>query len=207
MSVGADSRLVSHRAFFLRLDVRLYFDPKLAENPTFVMIVVTVIFGTVTLLNFRGLKTSGVVAAVGLVLGTILPTLLVILFAAIWWMSDHPIAVPEQNRGFFPKLEGIRGLAIAAGMITFYSGLEVNAVHGLRISKPRTSIPFAMILSASIVLTIYIFGSLGIAMILPPEKIRADLNVGPMEMFRVFLETHNLGMLSPVLAACVCIGA
>lgn len=182
------------------------FDPKLAENPTFVMIVVTIIFWTVTLLNFRGLKTSGVVAAIGLVLGTILPTLLVILFASIWWMSDHPIAIPEQNRGFFPKLEGIRGLAIAAGMITFYSGLEVNAVHGLRIRKPRTSIPFAMILSASIVLTIYIFGSLGIAMILPPEKIRADLNVGPMEMFRVFLETHNLGMLSPVLAACVCIG-
>ena len=182
------------------------FEPKLAENPTFIMIVVVVIFWTVTLMNFRGLKTSGVVATIGLVLGTILPTLMIILFAAIWLINDHPIAIPEENRGFLPKLEGIRGLAIAAGMITFYSGLEVNAVHGSRINKPRSSIPFAMILSAVIVLGVYIFGSLGIALILPPEQIRADLNVGPMEMFRVFLETHNLGAISPILAACVCIG-
>ena len=182
------------------------FDPRLAENPTFIMIVVLVIFWTVTLMNFRGLKTSGIVATIGLVLGTILPTLLIMLFAGIWLVNDHPIAIPEENRGFFPKLEGIRGLAIAAGMITFYSGLEVNAVHGSRISKPRSSIPFAMILSAGIVLAVYIFGSLGIALILTPEQIRNDLNVGPMEMFRVFLETHGLGVLSPVLAACVCIG-
>ncbi len=182
------------------------FEPKLAENPVFVMVVVLAIFWTVTLMNFRGLKTSGIVATIGLVLGTILPTLLVILFAAIWLINDHPIAIPEENRGFFPKLEGIRGLAIAAGMITFYSGLEVNAVHGSRINRPRKSIPFAMVLSAAIVLAVYIFGSLGIAFILTPEQIRTDLNVGPMEMFRVFLETHGLGMISPILAACVCIG-
>ena len=182
------------------------FDPQLAENPTFIMIVVLAIFSSVTLMNMRGLKTSSIVASVGLVLGTILPTLLIIVFAAIWLLNDHPIAIPEENRGFFPQLDGIRGLAIAAGMITFYSGLEVNAVHGSRIKKPRSSIPFAMILSAGIVLGIYIFGSLGIAMILSPEEITKSLNVGPMEMFRVFLQAHDLGFISPILAACVCIG-
>ena len=182
------------------------FDPQLAENPTFIMIVVLVIFWSVTLMNMRGLKTSSIVASVGLVLGTILPTLLIIVFAAVWLLNDHPIAIPEENRGFFPQLDGIRGLAIAAGMITFYSGLEVNAVHGSRIKKPKTSIPFAMVLSAGIVLGIYIFGSLGIAMILAPEEITKSLNVGPMEMFRVFLQAHGLGFISPILAACVCIG-
>jgi len=63
-----------------------------------------------------------------------------------------------------------------------------------------------MVLSAGIVLGIYIFGSLGIAMILAPEEITKSLNVGPMEMFRVFLQAHGLGFISPILAACVCIG-
>lgn len=182
------------------------FNPALAENPYFNLTIVLVTFWTVTLLNLRGLRTSGIVATVGLILGTILPTLLVILFASIWLAGDNPIAIPEENRGFFPKLDGIRGLALAAGMITFYSGLEVNAVHGSRVRNPRRTIPFAMVVSAVIVLGIYVFGSLGIAIILPKEQIQETLNTGPLGMFQAFLDHHGIGMLSPFLAGCVAIG-
>ena len=129
------------------------------------------------------------------VLGTLLPVLLVILFAVIWLASDQPIAIPEENRGFFPRLDGIRGLALAAGMVTFYSGLEVNAVHGSRVRNPRKTIPFSMIFAATLVLGIYVFGSLGVAFVLSPEEIRGSLNVGPMEMFRVFLSKHGLSRI------------
>ena len=91
-------------------------------------------------------------------------------------------------------------------MITFYSGLEVNAVHGKNVRNPRSSIPFAMICATTMVLAIYIFGSLGIAFMLPPEKIQATLNAGPMEMFNVFLNQHGIGIVAPFLAACVAIG-
>ncbi len=182
------------------------FNPALAANPYYNVVVVLGIFWTVTLINLRGLKTSSSVASIGLVLGTILPTLLVVLFAVIWLADGKPIAIPEENRGFFPKLEGIRGLVLAVGMITFYSGLEVNAVHGSRVNKPRRTIPLAMVVSAGIVLTVYIFGSLGIAIIVPREEIQQSLNVGPMEMFKTFLNAHGMGMISPILAACVAIG-
>ncbi|MCH2161156.1 MAG: APC family permease [Phycisphaerales bacterium] len=182
------------------------FNPELAENPYFNAVVVLAIFWTVTLINLRGLKTSSIVASVGLVLGTILPTLLVILFAAIWLGDGKPIAIPEDKRQFLPHLDGIRTLVIAVGMITFYSGLEVNAVHGSRVSKPRRTIPFAMVVSAGIVLAIYVFGSLGIAIIVPNDVIKETLNVGPMEMFRTFLDAHGMGVISPILAACVAIG-
>lgn len=182
------------------------FNPALAENPAFNIVLVLVIFWSVTLLNLRGIRTSSLVATVGLVLGTILPVLLVILFAAIWLAGDQPIAIPEENRGFFPRLEGIRGLALAAGMVTFYSGLEVNAVHGSKVRHPRTTIPFSMLFAAALVLGIYVFGSLGVAFILPPEEIRDSLNVGPMEMFRVFLSKHGLSAASPILAACLAVG-
>ena len=182
------------------------FNPALAENVTFNIVLVLVIFWSVTLLNLRGIRTSSLVATVGLVLGTIVPVLLVILFAAIWLASDQAIAIPEENRGFLPRLEGIRGLALAAGMVTFYSGLEVNAVHGSKVRHPRTTIPFSMIFAATLVLGIYVFGSLGVAFVLPPEEIRESLNVGPMEMFRVFLSKHGLSALSPLLAACLAVG-
>ena len=182
------------------------FNPALAENAIFNILLVLVIFWSVTLLNLRGIRTSSVVATVGLVLGTLLPVLLVILFAVIWLASDQPIAIPEENRGFFPRLDGIRGLALAAGMVTFYSGLEVNAVHGSRVRNPRKTVPFSMIFAATLVLGIYVFGSLGVAFVLSPEEIRGSLNVGPMEMFRVFLSKHGLSSVSPILAACLAVG-
>ena len=91
-------------------------------------------------------------------------------------------------------------------MITFYSGLEVNAVHGENVRNPRKAIPLAMICATSLVLLIYILGSLGIAFVLTPEQIQASLNVGPMEMFRVFLHQHGIGSIAPILAACVAAG-
>jgi amino acid transporter len=186
--------------------VAYIFNPSLAENKLFNIAVVLVIFWTVTLVNLRGIKTSSIIAVIGLVLGTILPVLLVIIFALVWLAGDHEIAIPPENRGFFPKLDGIRGLVLAAGMVTFYSGLEVNAVHGARVRKPRASIPFAMVCAAGLVLAIYVFGSLGIAFMLTPEEIQASLNVGPMEMFQMFLEKHGLGSVAPILAACVALG-
>ena len=182
------------------------FDPELAKNTLFNVIVVLVIFWTVTLINLRGLNTSSIVASVGLVLGTILPTMLIIVFAAIWLGGGETIAMSEEKRGFLPHLEGIRGLVIAVGMSTFYSGLEVNAVHGSRVNKPRRTIPFAMVVSASIILAIYVFGSLGIAIIVPEAEIEKTLNVGPLEMFRTFLSDYGVGWISPILAACVAIG-
>ena len=145
-------------------------------------------------------------ASAGLILGTILPVLLVVVFAGAWLVGDNAIAIPQENRGFLPKLDGIRGLALAAGMITFYSGLEVNAVHGARVRNPRTTVPFAMISAASLVFAIYIFGSLGVAFVLSPEEIQRSLNVGPMAMFDVFLDMYGFTALSPLLAACVAIG-
>ena len=182
------------------------FKPEWAENSYFIVIVVLTIFWSVTLINLRGIRTSGIIATIGLVLGTILPVILVVVFAIIFLAGDNEIAIPKENRSFLPRLDGIRGLALAAGMITFYSGLEVNAVHGKNVRNPRSSIPFAMICATTMVLAIYIFGSLGIAFMLPPEKIQATLNAGPMEMFNVFLNQHGIGIVAPFLAACVAIG-
>ncbi|MCH2184780.1 APC family permease, partial [Myxococcota bacterium] len=186
--------------------VAYVFNPALAENATFNIVIVLAIFWSVTLLNLRGIRTSGLLASAGLILGTILPVLLVVVFAGAWLVGDNAIAIPQENRGFLPKLDGIRGLALAAGMITFYSGLEVNAVHGARVRNPRTTVPFAMISAASLVFAIYIFGSLGVAFVLSPEEIQRSLNVGPMAMFDVFLDMYGFTALSPLLAACVAIG-
>lgn len=186
--------------------VAYIFNPSLAEDPVFNIVVVLGIFWSVTLLNLRGIGTSSRIATIGLIFGTILPVLLVVLFAVVWLAGDRPIAIPEENRSFLPNLDGIRGLALAAGMVTFYSGLEVNAVHGADVRNPRSTIPFAMISATILVLVIYIFGSLGVAFVLSPDEIRESLNAGPMEMFRVFLVYHGLASASPILAACVALG-
>lgn len=191
---------------FSAATIAYIFNPNLAENPVFILLVVLAIFWSVTLLNLRGIRTSSIIATIGLLLGTILPVILVVIFAIIFLGSNNEISIPSENRGFLPLLDGIRSLAIASGMITFYSGLEVNAVHGKNVRNPKSSIPFAMICATVMVLAIYIFGALGIAFMLSPEKIQNTLNAGPMEMFSVFLHQHGIGNLVPILAACVAAG-
>ena len=191
---------------FAAATIAYIFNPALALNNYFIVSMILVIFWSVTLINLRGIRTSGIIATVGLILGTILPVLLVVVFAVLFLAGDNEIAIPKENRGFFPRLDGIRGLAIAAGMITFYSGLEVNAVHGKNVRNPRSSIPLAMLCATTLVLLIYILGSLGIAFVLTPDQIEASLNVGPMEMFRVFLNQHGIGSITPIVAACVAAG-
>ena len=57
----------------------LFLNPALASNKFFNVIVILVVYWGATLMNFRGLKTSGWLSTAGVLGGTIFPAILIIL--------------------------------------------------------------------------------------------------------------------------------
>lgn len=70
----------------------LFGDPKLASNGMFTGIVILVVYWIATLIAFRGSKAVNAVTRYGVIFGTILPGILVIVLGIIWAATGNGIA-------------------------------------------------------------------------------------------------------------------
>jgi len=67
----------------------LFLDPALAGNKFFNVIVILAVYWGATLMNFRGMKTSGWLTTAGVIGGTIFPALLIIGLGLLWWLKGN----------------------------------------------------------------------------------------------------------------------
>jgi putative glutamate/gamma-aminobutyrate antiporter len=180
-------------------------NPALASNTTYITSFILIGFWAFTFFNYFGIKTSSWFSALGVVAGTIIPGLLIVLFAAIWLSQGNPSQISFSLATFIPSLNRIDNLVFIAGLFLAFGGLEVSAAHVREVQNPQRNFPRAIAMAAIIALLLYAFGALAIAMVIPQEEI--SLVAGLMEAFGVFLKNWHLEAWLPVLAFLIVFGA
>lgn len=196
----------------------LFMDASLAQSGPYTGAVILVAYWCATFVALAGSKAVNSVTKYGVVLGTLLPGLLIILFGLLWVDQGNPIAflVEEVKIGgqlvqehvhprLFPHLNGLGSIAFLAGIVLLFAGVEVQAVQASEMENPSTQFPAAMLLSAVIIFLLFLLGSFAVAAVIPAKEI--SLTAGLMQAFTVLLDKFHLSFLTPVIGLLMAFGA
>lgn len=146
-------------------------DSALAANSHYVLIVVLAVYWLATLLNLRGMSTSGAITKWGGLLGTVVPAALLVLMGMIYWGMGNPIDISMQLGDFIPDLSKFSNIVLAASIFLFYAGMEMSAVHVKDVRNPGRDYPMAIAVAAVLTVCIFVFGTLAIGFIIPSKDI------------------------------------
>jgi putative glutamate/gamma-aminobutyrate antiporter len=172
-------------------------NPDLANNKIFTLAIIIVVYWGALLINSRGMKVSGAVSTIGTVLGIIVPGIILVILGLAWVLAGEKSQVAFTWQNAVPDLSSIKNIVFLTGMFLFFAGMEVSGVHAKEVHNPQKDYPKAILISALIVVAIFLLGSLAIAVILPQSQI--SLTAGIMETFTVVLNKFNLSWLVPVI--------
>ncbi len=179
--------------------------PELAENKLYLMTFTLCGFWGFTFFNYFGLKTSSWFSSIGVICGTILPGLLLIILGIVWVISGNPIQIEFSAKALIPPMNDIQNLVFLTGLFLAFGGLEVSAAHAREVENPQKTFPRAILVAGIVSLFLYAAGALAIAIMIPKENI--SLVSGLMEAFSLFLGHFNLGWLIIPLGLMIVIGA
>jgi putative glutamate/gamma-aminobutyrate antiporter len=178
--------------------------PALANNKFYALAVILAVYWGATLVNFRGMKTSGWISTAGVIGGTLVPGALIIGLGIAWLALGNPSQVQLSGAAFVPDLGKMSGVVLAASTLLFFAGMEVSATHAQEVKNPQRDYPKAIFIATLVVLAVFILGTLSIAVVVPGEKI--SLVAGLMQAFTVFLDKFHLAWLIPVVALLIAFG-
>jgi len=189
---------------FIAATLAYVYDPALAENKIYAIIVILTTYWGGTVINFRGMKTSGALGLVGVLLGTILPGIFIIAIGSWWVFSGQPLQIEISLSSFFPDFSDVNNIVFLAGALLIFSGMEVSAVHAQDVGNPKREYPRAIFLAAFISIALLTLGSLAVAVIVPQKDL--SLVAGIMETFSAILNLFHLKWLMPAFAVIITVG-
>ncbi|KKL75471.1 hypothetical protein LCGC14_2054570, partial [marine sediment metagenome] len=112
---------------FAAVSFAYIFDPTLAQNKTFIMSSIIIVFWLSTIVNFFGMTISGWISTICAMFGTILPGVLIIVLAGLWLFLGNPSQIVFSKETFFPDFKSISSFALLSGVLMSLSGLEMSA--------------------------------------------------------------------------------
>ena len=195
----------------------VFLQPGLADNGYFTGAVVLVIYWSATLLALAGSGVAGQVTKYGMLLGTVLPGVVIILLGLLWIDTGHSIqflqtassaagdsAAQGPHARLFPHITGLGDVAFLAGIILLFAGVEVHAVHANELENPSRQFPESLFLAAGVIFVLFLLGSFAVAAVIPASKI--SLTAGLMQAFQTILAKFHIQFLTPVLGLLVAFG-
>lgn len=190
---------------FVATTLAFVVDPTLATNKLFVISIIFVSFWGMTLFNYAGLKMSSWFSTIGVILGTIIPGLLIIILGIYWVAGGNPINTSVSWGDLLPDFKGLGDFVFLAGLFLAFAGLEVSAGYASEVKNPQKNYPRAIILAAIITFSVFMLGALSIAFVLPSHQI--SLAAGVMEAMRQFFIFYHIEWLLSVIGVLLVIGA
>lgn len=170
----------------------------LANNKLYVMFIILLMFWFATYMSTRGLKNIGKFSKYSVWIGIFVPVFLLILFSVIYYFSASPKYLDFNFSALWPHFNSIDQIVMAASIMLFFSGLEVNGAHVQLMKNPTKGYPKALLLTCLIVGSIFILGTLAIALIIPPSQINIAQSV--IVAFQKYMNYLNIGPLISIIA-------
>ncbi|GAB4187387.1 MAG: APC family permease [Simkaniaceae bacterium] len=181
------------------------FNPDLADSKIYLISVVLIVFWGLTLINLFGVETSAKINSFCGLVGTMVPMFLLIIFGIIWiWAGNRP-QISFAPAEIFPSLKHSSNWVSLTAIIASFLGMELAGVHVNDIKNPQKNFPKAMSYSSFFLVFTMLFGSLAIAVVLPPGKI--NLVAGVMQVFADFFQAFHIPWATRILTILVLIGS
>jgi amino acid transporter len=189
---------------FVAATLAYAFDPALANNSAYLVIVMLSVFWILTLLNFLGTRFSAFLSSFGSLVGTILLQALLFILAGAYVLRGSPIQIPFTPQALVPEFSWT-SLPLLATMIVMFAGMEMVGYHAAEVRNPARSYPRAILLACFSILILSVVGTLAIAIVVPLDQL--NLAAGLMQAFSDFLAAFNLESWVPVVAVLAALGA
>lgn len=190
---------------FIAATVAFLIDPSLDEHKGYLITVILVVFWTLTLLNFRGVRTSAKFAGICGLIGMIFPMAVIIVLGLAWMSSGKPLQVTFTLQSMMPHFDQTNSWISLTAIMTAFLGMELATVHVRNVVNAQKTFPRALIISVVLILFTMVFGSLAIAVILPHDQI--SLVDGVMRAFQAYLGGYHMPWLVPTLTLLLLIGS
>jgi amino acid transporter len=179
--------------------------PDLAGNGLYMGTVVLVGFWAATGVVSRGMRATTGLSNIGVIFGTIVPALSLIVFMFAWLVDDKPSAAPLHLSDVTPPFDGLSSIALVVGTFVAFAGLELNAVHIKHLKGRPYSYVKAVFAAAALVVVMYMLGSIAISVAVPDATL--ELTSGASQAFAVYADGFGVPGLSNVLSGLLVLGA
>lgn len=156
------------------------------QNELLIMTGFIILYWILAYLASRGLKTFSNIAKYGVIIGSLIPLALMVILAVVWVAQGHQPAIPITPKGLIPKWNGMGTLALAAGVLFSYTGIDMNAAHIKQLKHPAKDFTKAMFISIVLAFLIFVIGTVIIAIIVPVKQINV--------LYTLFTVFRALGM-------------
>ena len=183
----------------------LFLNPALYENKIFNILVILIVYWSATFIAFRGMKAVSRLSTIGVIAGTILPGVLIIVLGILWIGTGNPVEFMKTSHSILPDFSNFNSVAFLAGIVLLFAGMEVTAVHVTEMKDPRKEYPRAIFIAMAIIVVVFTLGSFALAAVIPEASI--SLTAGLMQGFGDLLSTFHLHWLLPVIGFLVAFGA
>ncbi len=188
---------------FIAATFAYVFDPSLATNKLYLVVVMLGFFWGATLLTLPGVRASSAIGSIGTIAGSILPAVLVVVLGVVYLMQGNPSQIPFSREALIPDIQ-LNNLAFLGGIILLFTGMEMAGFHARETRNPGRDVPRAILLGVGIIVAFSVLGSLFLALVLPQKEI--SLVSGVMELFQSILSTLNIEWLLRPLALVIALG-
>jgi amino acid transporter len=189
---------------FIAMAIAYVFNPALANNAVFTLVIMLVVFWGATFFNFLGSNASAQLSSIGTLAGSIVPAILLIVLAIAYIGGGNPNNLgPLTAQSFFPTWD-LSTIVFASSIPLMFAGMEMAGYQAMNARNIQQDYPRAMYLASAIIFIVSVFGTLAIAMAVPASQL--SLNGGLMQTFQVMLQALGWSWLLPIVCLLIAIG-
>lgn len=180
--------------------------PVLEHNLWVKFLTVAALYWILTLLQFKGVKSTVKLAQVGVVLGIIMPTILFLILAIIYAYQGHPLQIQFHWNKVIPDFHELSTLVVAASFVLAFGGIEASASHINEMKNPTRNYPLAILLLAAVTIILDGVGGLSVAMVTPAHDL--SLSAGVVQAFEYLLRSLTTWWhpLLVIISLCLILG-
>lgn len=176
----------------------------LENNPFFLISGIILTFWTLTFINFYGIKISAKFSSLGVLIGTIIPIILIMIFGISWLIKGENINIIFKIENIVPELN-LNNLVFFSGILLGISGIEIISFYIKDVENPEKNIARAVIISSFFIIIIYLIGSLSVAIVVPKNEL--SFASGIIQALKIFFTKINLGFVTPIIAFFLLLGS
>ena len=174
------------------------FAPSLAHSGLYTTVVIIVLFWAAVLVSARGVVAADKLASWGILIGTLIPGVLLVVLAAIYLLQGNSSAAALNGHHVLPPWHGLTSIVLIVNGFFTYAGVEVNAVHVDDLRDAPREFPKATFVAVILILLIFILPTLAISVAVPGAHI--SFTAGVMQAFKNLLDHFGLNLLAPIVA-------
>lgn len=189
---------------FIAATLAFALTPSLASNPMYMFTVMMAAFWGTTFIAFCGPDITSKFSNIGVILGGIIPSILIIGLGVVWILDGTKTVLPAFTLDAMLPTINFSTLPFFATIVLLFSGMEMAGFHALETKNPQRDYPKAMALSAVIIFACTVLATLAIAFVIPASKL--NLASGVMQAIEYFFTSFGMTQYVAPMAILITVG-